>query len=178
MLDTMVTYFLLHDKTKSFKNKCQNIFIVLFILLLYTYIFLLFFDDVFRLGQIGGSGGDSSRFVGPVPLLNPQQVTIPPLTHFEEIIRSCIIAPIWESIVWVYAAAKIAKAFNEKKLLFPIMIISSCLFGWTHNAAEGVFLQGVVGFAFFSLYIKNNYSLSSAIFAHAFWNFIVIFIFS
>lgn len=79
-------------------------------------------------------------------------------------------APLWEELVFRRAPALLAKALGENFLL-PITIISSAVFGWGHgNGPESLLIQGVMGFVFFYVYIKNGYSYWSSVSLHALWN--------
>jgi membrane protease YdiL (CAAX protease family) len=89
---------------------------------------------------------------------------------------ACIVAPIWEEAAFRYAPITIAKNFGEQYLL-PVIVISSVLFGWGHGFGPvSLLIQGVAGFLFSLLYIKNNYSYISTVISHFLWNLIWIFL--
>lgn len=83
----------------------------------------------------------------------------------------CIWAPLWEELAFRYAPMKIAKILGKKTIL-PIAIISSMLFGWGHGYGPiSLLFQGVMGFTFCCVYIKNGFSYWSTVFLHFLWNF-------
>lgn len=92
----------------------------------------------------------------------------------------CIVAPLWEEFCYRYVpitlANKIGGALNID-ILFPIVILSSALFGWGHGQGqESILRQGVMGMVFSWVYIKNGYSIKSSIALHSFWNLLCIII--
>lgn len=106
---------------------------------------------------------------------NPFEAPIPEGLYFGPPLKyiffmSCIFAPLWEELVFRYAPAMIAKN-SQPSFLIPIMIISSAWFGWLHgNGAESIMIQGIIGFIFFWLFLKNGYSYWSSVLLHAMWN--------
>lgn len=81
-----------------------------------------------------------------------------------------LIAPVWEEAAFRYAPITIAMLFN-KKLVLPVVIISSAIFGWGHgHGAYSVMLQGVGGLIYAWIYIRNGYSYWSSVTAHSMWN--------
>lgn len=89
---------------------------------------------------------------------------------------ACISAPLWEELAFRYAPITIAKNFGEQYLL-PVIVISSVLFGWGHGQGPiSLMIQGVAGFLFSLLYIKNNYSYVSTVISHFLWNLTLIFL--
>lgn len=89
---------------------------------------------------------------------------------------ACILAPLWEEAAFRYAPITIAKNFGEQYLL-PVIVISSVLFGWGHGYGPiSLMIQGVAGFLFSLLYIKNNYSYVSTVVSHFLWNLTIIFL--
>lgn len=83
---------------------------------------------------------------------------------------ACLVAPVWEELLYRYGPLTIARKFNKEYVL-PVLVMSSCLFGWAHgDCQEGVMIQGVMGFVFGCVYIKNGFSLASSIFLHFLWN--------
>jgi membrane protease YdiL (CAAX protease family) len=89
---------------------------------------------------------------------------------------ACIMAPLWEEAAFRYAPITIAKNFGEQYLL-PVIVISSVLFGWGHGFGPiSLLIQGVAGFLFSLLYIKNNYSYLSTVVSHFLWNLTLIFL--
>ena len=89
---------------------------------------------------------------------------------------ACIAAPLWEEAAFRYAPITIAKSFGQQYLL-PVIVISSVLFGWGHGDGPiSLMIQGVAGFLFSLLYIKNNYSYVSTVVSHFLWNLTIIFL--
>lgn len=88
-------------------------------------------------------------------------------------IYGVIIAPIWEELAFRKGPIDFARKLNPD-LVIPIVIMSSFLFGWAHgNEIGSILKQGVMGFVFSWVYIKNKYSYWSSVFIHALWNFFV-----
>lgn len=99
--------------------------------------------------------------------------TAPPLAY--ELFMACIFAPLWEELAFRHAPGLLVKALGDK-FLVPVMILSSAIFGWGHgHGPESVMRQGVMGFVFFYVYIKNGYSYWSSVVLHAAWNTFVFF---
>ena len=83
---------------------------------------------------------------------------------------TCIVAPIWEELAYRYGPISIAKHFG-RDLILPVIVISSAIFGWGHgDGPESILRQGIMGFVFSWVYIKNGYSLKSSIILHMAWN--------
>jgi membrane protease YdiL (CAAX protease family) len=86
------------------------------------------------------------------------------------VFMACIVAPLWEELVFRVAPLQIAKGFGEKYLI-PVIIISSAIFGWGHGEGTySILIQGVLGAVLSWVYIKNNYSYWSVVAVHAMWN--------
>ncbi len=85
---------------------------------------------------------------------------------------ACILAPIWEELAFRYAPGKYIMISNPEAL-WPVAILSSVVFGWLHGGAGGVILQGMMGFIFFVVYVKNKFSITSSIILHSSWNLFV-----
>lgn len=82
----------------------------------------------------------------------------------------CIWAPLWEEALYRYGPITIAKSIGNQYVM-PVVIMSSCIFGWGHGEShDGVLIQGVLGFIFSIVYIKNNYSYLSSVFLHSWYN--------
>lgn len=83
---------------------------------------------------------------------------------------SCVVAPLWEEAAFRLGPIQIAKTFKPEAML-PAIIISSIVFGWGHGESiRGILVQGVFGFIFSIVYIKNNYSYISSVILHSMWN--------
>lgn len=90
-------------------------------------------------------------------------------------IFSIIVAPLWEELAFRVAPFKIAKIFGDAALL-PVLILSTCLFGWGHGYGPVSLLnQGTTGLIFAMVYLKNGYSYWSSVSLHALWNLMVIY---
>ena len=86
-----------------------------------------------------------------------------------------IFAPLWEELAYRYAPLVITNKINSD-LLLPVVVLTSIWFGWGHGEApEGVLLQGVLGFIFAFVYIKNGFSYWSSVTVHALYNLTVTF---
>jgi membrane protease YdiL (CAAX protease family) len=94
---------------------------------------------------------------------------------------SVIFAPLWEELAFRHAPYLIAKKLNESlkvNFTWPIMILSSVIFGWGHGLGPiSLLIQGVAGLALSYAYLKNNYSYWSSVIVHALWNFSIDFVF-
>jgi len=85
---------------------------------------------------------------------------------------SMISAPLWEELVFRYLPRKLGDQFP--KLMLPLILCSSIMFGYIHNGVPSIWIQGFIGLSFFWLYMKNG-SIYWTMVAHALWNYIVIF---
>lgn len=86
---------------------------------------------------------------------------------------SCFFAPLWEEAAFRYAPIKIAQNAGNQYVI-PVIIISSCTFGWGHgDCIEGVFLQGGLGFIFSFVYLQSGFLASFTV--HAIYNIVVTF---
>jgi membrane protease YdiL (CAAX protease family) len=97
--------------------------------------------------------------------------------HYESYIHfvfySFIFAPLWEELAFRYAPLEIAKKLGKDTIL-PMMILSSAIFGWGHyNNPESVLLQGMLGFIFSYVYLKNGLLWSMLL--HSIYNISVTF---
>lgn len=91
-----------------------------------------------------------------------------------EVVFSCIIAPIWETLVFIWAPLALVK--DKKHLWLPVVIISSFIFGMGHKfSPHPILVQGVFGVIFSAVYIKNGFSYWSAVILHGLWNFTVMY---
>lgn len=82
----------------------------------------------------------------------------------------CILAPLWEELVYRYGPITIARNAGKQYIL-PTIVIVSAIFGMQHyDSPHPILFQGVMGFIFSLLYIKNNYSYWSSVTLHCMWN--------
>ncbi len=104
---------------------------------------------------------------------------------------ACVLAPLWEEVAFrvfpIFLARKLTP--NEPiewcassgadrgrlSFLFWACCFSSIIFGLMHGSVINILFQGMGGFLFSWLYLKNNCSYWSAVAAHGLWNFMVIF---
>jgi membrane protease YdiL (CAAX protease family) len=91
-----------------------------------------------------------------------------------------VVAPLWEELAFRVIPIRVATQLDLKlgtKLLWPIIGLSSIMFGLGHDSFWPFHLlfQGAMGVVFSYLYIKNNYSYWPNVLLHAMWNFFVIF---
>lgn len=86
-----------------------------------------------------------------------------------------VLAPLWEEAVFRYFPLSIAKGV-DKKYTWPIVVLSSIIFGLAHGSVINILIQGVSGFLLAGVYIKNGFSYRSSVCYHALWNGMVMFI--
>jgi len=96
-----------------------------------------------------------------------------------ELFENIIFAPIWEEFVYRWAPITFVLTFFirgrgpsiSNKSLWPVIIISSYIFGWGHegNGIENLLLQGVGGIFMSILYIRTN-NIKYSILFHMIWN--------
>ncbi len=87
----------------------------------------------------------------------------------ENLIEYVIFTGFWEEMAFRVAPIKIAKIINPE-LLWPVIFISSIIFGWGHGGLHGLMFQGVMGLGFSYVYIKTKYSYISVAILHMMWN--------
>lgn len=63
---------------------------------------------------------------------------------------------------------------ENKIVLWPVIIISSVIFGWIHGSWRNIFIQGSVGIVLSAAFLKGGYV--SSVVAHIVCNFLVIMI--
>lgn len=95
--------------------------------------------------------------------------------NFAAFFMACIFAPIWEEAAFRFFPIQLAKSSKDKaKILLPIVIISSIVFGICHGSIINIMIQGAGGFILAWVALKNNDFWSSVI-AHAIWNWMIMF---
>lgn len=83
-------------------------------------------------------------------------------------------APLWEE--WIFRKSAIAIGLLNDKILWPVIFISSCLFGWGHgHGPYSILMQGGMGVILAIVYLKNGCSYWSAVAVHIMWNLAVDF---
>lgn len=144
---------LLGNPTTSFIDKLKNIALTFFVLVIWVYFITTLL-----------------AFMGLPIYSYPQEHTL------FDIFSACIFAPVFEELTFRWAPIEIAKILGEQSLM-PIILISSVIFGLGHgNGIFSLLVQGVMGFMFCVLYIKNNYSIWTTMLLHAMWNSFVFLI--
>jgi len=88
---------------------------------------------------------------------------------------ACIIAPLAEEILFRHLPMQILKNIKGyKKFLLPCMLFTSAVFGYMHQGAVSIPIQGVTGFVLCVVYLKNGYSYTSSVVLHFLWNFTLL----
>ncbi len=94
---------------------------------------------------------------------------------------ACVWAPLWEEFafrVFPLNLNRTAFLVRDTKLFYLYFaLLSSIIFGFGHGSAVNILFQGFLGLSFCWLYLKNNRSYRSIVFAHALWNFMIIILF-
>ena len=99
-----------------------------------------------------------------------------PTLHPANLISVILITPLWEEALYRYGPITIAKHFGEK-LVFPVVVMSSLLFGWSHNlGVQGIIFQGVFGFVLSNAYIDGK-GYQTSVTLHSLWNLSCILLF-
>lgn len=94
----------------------------------------------------------------------------PPENWLYYLLFSCTVAPLWEEFAFRVFPTLLSKAINPK-LIIPTLIFSSVVFGLGHgNGMVSLLKQGTLGLIFSAVYLKNNYSYTSAVITHSIWN--------
>jgi len=86
-----------------------------------------------------------------------------------------VFAPIWEEAVFRYFPLSIAKGLPSK-YTWPIVVVSSIVFGLLHGSIINILIQGVGGFLLAGVYIQNGWSYKSSVCYHFLWNGMVCFL--
>lgn len=86
----------------------------------------------------------------------------------------CLAAPIGEEIVFRHGPLRMVKAIGKKELYWPVILFTSIVFGWVHSGEFNILIQGAIGLCASIIYLKNNFSLFSAIVFHMLWNLICL----
>lgn len=149
-------------KTSDKKEKAVNIFAAFGAGIIFIHLFLLLYSYIPQYSIFG------SRYNKPFTI-NLDQIGL--------LINACILAPLWEEVVFRVLPIQILKKTNTLDSLGPYVIVAcSAIFGVIHGGDENVFIQGVLGLLFSYVYIKNDFSYKSAVLCHMLWNVFVIFI--
>lgn len=98
-----------------------------------------------------------------------------PRPRSQELLSGLLIAPFTEELVFRWLPITLLKNtqfFKDRKYYF--IGVLAVIFGYMHGSYYHVFVQGVAGFFFGWVYIKNNISYLSAAISHFLYNFICI----
>lgn len=91
------------------------------------------------------------------------------------VLMSCIWPAIWEELLYRYGPIKIAKSFNKPEIIWPVILMSSAMFGWGHlDGHQGVFIQGIIGILLSFIYLKTN-QIWLCMLIHAIYNTLITF---
>lgn len=91
------------------------------------------------------------------------------------LILAVVFAPITEEAVFrllPIGAVFLICGKKNKLILWPVIIMSSIIFGWTHGSWHNIFMQGLVGIIFSIAFLKGGYV--SSVVAHAVFNFVIM----
>lgn len=88
---------------------------------------------------------------------------------------ACVFAPLWEEAVFRFFPLSIAKGIDSK-YTWPIVVVSSIIFGLAHGSILNILIQGFGGFLLAGVYIKNGWSYKSSVAYHFTWNLMVAFV--
>ncbi|PIR66980.1 MAG: hypothetical protein COU51_01015 [Parcubacteria group bacterium CG10_big_fil_rev_8_21_14_0_10_36_14] len=97
---------------------------------------------------------------------------------------ACILAPVWEELAfrWYWFSKKLRNRDEDeilkpsvikrlgRKPIYPIIIITSLVFGVVHGGAINILLQGFGGFVLSYVYLRNGRSLASGMILHSLFN--------
>jgi membrane protease YdiL (CAAX protease family) len=145
-----LTRFLLQQET-TFLGKLRNVGAGFAIMCLWTFFITVFHSKLY----------DGFQFIQP-----PSNAYIFFIT--------VLLAPLWEEAVFRYFPISLARKLGVNELLVPFMVLSSIIFGLGHGSPFNILLQGIMGFMFSCIYVKNGYSYWSTFTLHALWNFMCI----
>jgi len=95
---------------------------------------------------------------------------------------ACIMAPLWEEIVFRYFPLRLAQAIEKAvapeqpkiNLVLPAVMFTSVIFGLVHGSVFNILFQGVSGILLAWVFLKNN-SYWSAVILHSLWNTMLLF---
>jgi len=96
-------------------------------------------------------------------------------------VRGITAAPLLEELIFRFIPISLALKFDwfksDEKAQILLVALIACAFGYMHGGTYNIAIQGVAGFAFGWVYIKNGMSYWSSVAAHAFYNFLIYFVF-
>ncbi len=149
----------LEKEEKTFLGKCANIALAYFIMVIWTILVLKLYQWLFAVESWNPFG----------------QFGIYKHPFFIQFFLSCIMAPLWEEIIFRKLPIDLAKSTGKKEIMLPVILASSVIFGIGHQGVPSILLQGVGGFIISCLYIKNGYSYWSSVTLHFMWNTSLLF---
>ena len=139
----------------SFQDKAKNILAGWAICVLVVFIVCKIFDIFY----FGYNTPDFSFVIAEQPKL------------YQKIFQACIFAPLWEEALFRHFPFQILKVFpHREKLLWPVILGTSFIFGYMHGHSYNVGMQGLVGVVFAHVYIRNGYSYWSSVALHSLYN--------
>lgn len=144
----------LQNEERTFLGKCANIALGFILLVIWAVIVVAFYKWLF-----------ASKSWNPFG-----QILIYEHPFFIQIFLTCIMAPLWEELVFRKLPLDIVKATEKKELIIPVILFTSVIFGLVHQGVPSILLQGAGGFVIACVYIKNGYSYWSSVTLHAMWN--------
>jgi membrane protease YdiL (CAAX protease family) len=142
---------------------------------------LYFLISVVGLGSIGHN---LSAYLNPIGLSFFQTLLPAEISQSEifEFFFACVMAPLWETFVFIifplWCARIITRGADprtQKMTIWVFAVFASIIFGLAHNGVISILIQGVGGMMYCWLFLRNNRSYWSPVFAHSIWNFMVIF---
>lgn len=96
------------------------------------------------------------------------------MVSFKTFLYMCIVAPFVEELIFRHIPLKLVSHFScFDKIKWYLVAIIAVIFGWLHGSYFNVLVQGIGGFFFGWVYIKNRMSYISAVSAHFLWNFML-----
>ncbi len=106
---------------------------------------------------------------------------VDPAATWQSIVRGLTIAPLGEEFIFRYLpitlACKLAFFKEDKENLYLLIAILGGIFGYIHGGYYNILIQGVAGFFFGWVYVKNGMSYWSAVAAHFIYNLVVSVVF-
>lgn len=94
-----------------------------------------------------------------------------PDTYWPSFVYLCVFAPLWEEAVFRWAPLEIARRTNTlDKIKWPLIILTSAVFGLIHNGTLSIPVQGVLGIILSLVYIESGFSYLSCVLIHSMWN--------
>jgi len=169
------------EKPHTSGTKIGNVFSVFGVNLVWLFLIFLFLSFIAGLRSDQISNIMAPLFLNSISSSIPRGLMHSPVFMF---FLACVMAPIWEEWCFRLAPIKLAQLLTgvaqkldvQVKLIGATAVAFAIFFGLLHGyGAISILIQGVGGLLFCWLYLKNNNSYLSCVFAHSLWNFMVIF---